>query len=341
MSVTASFRQAAAGLTGLQRAAIVLLALGDNYGRAIWEALDDDEIRALTVEMTQLGTIQAAVVENLLLDLSRQAAEGRLRGDIEGTRALLRKILPEHVVEDLIDSARGPDGRTMYQKLSNVSPTLIANFLKNEHPQTAAVVLSRLASEHTAKVIAALPRQFSEEVVSRMLTLGDVPRDILDRIDQTLRQEFIATLGRQSRRNPLERVAEVLNLMGRDDEQRLIASIERDSPETAGRVRSLMFTFDRLAEVPPGALQVIVRAVDSADLALALKGASEPVRDAVLASMTRRSAEALKSDMASLGLVRLREVDEARARIISVAKALEQRREISLTPERDDDEMVE
>jgi flagellar motor switch protein FliG len=327
-------------LSGLQRAAIVMLALGDEHGKAIWEQLDDEEIKLISGEMMQLGTIEAALVERLLQDVAVLAAAGPLRGDIEGTRALLSKVLPKAIVDDIIDSASGPAGRTMYQKLSNVSPVLLANFLKNEHAQTAAVILSRVQSEHAARVLAEFPPRLSEEVVQRMLTMSEVPREVLDRIDQTLRVEFIAALSRRSRRNPVDQMTEILSQMGRTDEQRLLGAIERGDPETAEKIRARMFSFDHLAGMPSPVIQAILRRVDRADLAKALKGAPERMRNLVFANVTKRAGLLLQKEMESLGPIRLREVDEAQSRIVAIARELEKDGEIDLSPATADDDLI-
>jgi flagellar motor switch protein FliG len=327
-------------LTGLQRAAIVMLALGEEHGKAIWEQLDDEEIKLISGEMMQLGTIEAPLVEKLLHEVAVLAATGPLRGDVERTRALLSKVLPKAIVDDIIDSASGPAGRTMYQKLSNVSPVLLANFLKNEHAQTAAVILSRVQTEHAARVLAEFPPRLSEDVVQRMLTMSEVPREVLDRIDQTLRVEFIAALSRRSRRNPVDQVTEILSLMARAEEQRLLSAIERSDPDTAEKIRAKMFSFEHLADMPNAVLQAILQRLDRIELAKALKGAPERVRNVLFANMTKRASILLQKEMDVLGPIRLREVDEAQARIVAIARQLEKEGAIDLSPASSDDDLI-
>ncbi|MFO1150934.1 MAG: flagellar motor switch protein FliG [Alsobacter sp.] len=319
-------------LTGLQRAAIVMLALGEEHGREIWNMLDEDEIKLVSSEMMQLGTVEAGLVEQLLREVAVIGASAPLRGDIEGTRALLSKVLPKAIVDEIIESANGPAGRTMYQKLSNVSPGLLANFLKNEHPQTAAVILSRVQTEHAARVLSEFPARLAEEVVQRMLTMEDVPREVLERIDQTLRVEFIAALNRRSRRNPIDQMSTILSAMTRAEGQRLLGAIERGDRETADKIRAKMFSFDHLAEMPIRVLHTILQRVDRSELAKALKGGPERLREAVMSTMTKRAGLLLQKEMELLGPIRLRDIDEAQSRIISIARQLEQQGEIDLAP---------
>src|SRR5438128_3127442 len=155
-------------LSGPKRAAILMLALGEQYGGKIWAMLDDDEVRQLSLEMSTLGTVEAGVVEDMLLEfVSRMSASGALMGNFDATERLLQQYLPSDRVHGIMDEIRGPAGRNMWEKLSNVQEEVLANYLKNEYPQTIAVVRSRRNSEHAARVLAILPEALSLDVVNR------------------------------------------------------------------------------------------------------------------------------------------------------------------------------
>ena len=157
-------------VAGPKRAAILMLALGEQYGGKIWSLLDDDEVRQLSLEMSTLGTVEVDTVEDMLLEfVSRMSASGALMGNFDATERLLQQYLPPERVNGIMDEIRGPAGRNMWEKLSNVQEEVLANYLKNEYPQTVAVVLSRLRPEHAARVLAILPEDFSLDVVNRML----------------------------------------------------------------------------------------------------------------------------------------------------------------------------
>src|SRR3954454_10797377 len=151
-------RRKGSPLSGPRRAAILMLALGEQYGGKVWSLLDDDEVRELSIVMSTLGTVEAEVVEDLLLEfVSRMSASGALMGTFDGTERLLQLYLTPERVNGIMDEIRGPAGRNMWEKLSNVQEEVLANYLKNEYPQTIAVVLSKLKPEHAARVLAILP----------------------------------------------------------------------------------------------------------------------------------------------------------------------------------------
>src|SRR5689334_9478410 len=171
---TLAGRQAANGtgrmLSGPERAAVLMLALGDQHGENVWKLLDDDELRTLSVTMSSLGTVEAEAVESLLLEfVSLLSASGALLGNYDATERLLQKYLPPDRVSNIMEEIRGPAGRNMWEKLSNVQEQVLANYLKNEYPQTVAVVLSKLKPEHAARVLAILPEETALDVVMRKI----------------------------------------------------------------------------------------------------------------------------------------------------------------------------
>src|SRR5450631_3206078 len=198
-------------LSGPEKAAVVLLALGEDH-KGIWQALDEDEIKEISQAMSGLGTVSSNAVESLLVEfVSGLSSTGAIMGSFEQTQRLLGAFLPTEKVDTLMEEIRGPAGRTMWDKLGNVNEAVLANYLKNEYPQTVAVVLSKIKSEHAARVLAALPEEFALEVVQRMLRMESVQRDILDKIEQTLRTEFMSNLARTSKRDSHEMMADIFN----------------------------------------------------------------------------------------------------------------------------------
>ena len=158
-----------------------------------------------------------------------------------------------------MEDLRGPAGRTMWDKLGNVNEAVLANYLKNEYPQTVAVVLSKLTSEHASRVLAVLPESFSMEVIMRMLRMGAVQKDVLESVEKTLRSEFMTNLGRTPRHDSHELMAEIFNNLDPATEDRFMTSLEETNSESAERIRALMFTFDDLARLDPTAVQVLLR----------------------------------------------------------------------------------
>ena len=325
-------------LSGPERAAVLMLSLGEQYGAKIWSLLDDDELRQLSVVMSTLGMIEAESVEKLMVEfVSRLSASGALMGDYDNTERLLQQYLPPERVGGIMDEIRGPAGRNMWEKLSNVQEEVLANYLKNEYPQTVAVVISKLRPEHAARVLAILPEDLSLDVVNRMLRMEAVQKEVIERVEQTLRTEFMSNIAQTRRRDAHEVMAEIFNNFDRQTETRFITALEEDNRESAERIKTLMFTFDDLVRLDTASAQTLMRHVDKDKLSVALKGASEPVRQFFLSNMSTRAAKMLVDDMQAMGPVRLRDVDEAQVLLVNLAKDLAAKGEIILSKQRDDE----
>jgi flagellar motor switch protein FliG len=325
-------------LNGPERAAVLMLAIGDQFGSKIWNMLDDDDLRQLSIAMSTLGTVDSQLVEELLLEfVGRLSASGALLGNYDATERLLCQYLPPERVAGIMDEIRGPAGRNMWEKLANVQEEVLANYLKNEYPQTVAVVLSKLAPEHAARVLAILPEDLGLDVISRMLRMEAIQKEVLERVEQTLRSEFMSSLSQTRRRDAHEVMAEIFNNFDRQTETRFMTSLEEANREAAERIKTLMFTFDDLVRLDAGSAQTLLRNVDKDKLAIALKGASETVRQFFLGNMSTRAAKMLVDDMQAMGPVRLRDVDEAQVMLVNAAKDLAAKGEIIISKSRDEE----
>jgi flagellar motor switch protein FliG len=221
-----------------------------------------------------------------------------------------------------------------------VNEAVLANYLKNEYPQTVAVVMSKIKPEHASRVLAALPEDFALEVVSRMLRMEPVQKDILDKIENTLRIEFMSNLARTQKRDSHEMMAEIFNNFDRQTEARFIAALEERNRDSAERIKALMFTFEDLGKLDPGSVQTLLRAVEKDKLALALKGSTDTLRDVFFSNMSERAGKILREDMEAMGPVRLKDVDEAQMRMVNVAKDLANKGEIMISSKQEDDELI-
>jgi flagellar motor switch protein FliG len=330
----------AARLSGPEKAAVVLLALGEDHA-GVWKQLDEEEIKVISQAMAGLGQVTAGVVEDLLVEFVSGMGGGNITGSIELTQRLLSSIMPGDKVDSMMEEIRGPAGRTMWDKLGNVNEAVLANYLKNEYPQTVAVVLSKIKSEHAARVLTCLPEDFALECVTRMLRMEPVQREILDKIEQTLRTEFMSNLARTSKRDSHEMMADIFNAFDRQTETRFITALEERNREAAERIRALMFVFEDLSKLDPGGVQTLLRTVEKDQLALALKGASDALRDMFFTNMSERAAKIMREDMETMGPVRLREVEQAQMAMVQAAKDLANKGEIVLVGAGgDDDELV-
>jgi flagellar motor switch protein FliG len=327
-------------MSGPQKAATFMLAVGEEHASKLFAMMHEDEIRDISQAMASLGTVSAVAVE----DLAREFAEtigqtGNLVGTWETTERMLLRTLPRERVSQIMEEIRGPAGRTMWDKLGNVNEAVLANYLKNEYPQTVAVVLTKVKSEHAARVLSMLPESFAMEVVMRMLRMESVQKEALEGVEKTLKAEFMSNLARAQRRDAHEMMAEIFNNLDRQSESRILAALEERNRDAAERIRALMFTFDDLVRLDGMGVQVLIRNVPKEQLLLALKGASESLRDLFLKNMSERAGKMFKEDLANLGPVRLREVDEAQAAVVVMAKDLAAQGQITLQEGRED-EMV-
>jgi flagellar motor switch protein FliG len=327
-------------LHGSEKAAILLLSLGED-AKPIWDRLDDDELREISSAMSNLGPVKAEMVEFLIKDfVNRLSGSGAVTGSYEQTHRLLLQFLPAEKVDGLMEELRGPAGRTMWDKLGNVNEQVLANYLKNEYPQTVAVILSKIKSDHAARVLTALPPEFALEVIQRMLRMEPVQRDILEKIESTLRTEFMTNLARTSKRDSHEQMAAIFNNFDRQTEGRFIALLEDKNKDSADRIRSLMFVFEDLSKLDPGGIQTLLRNVDKEKLGLALKGANDEMRNLFMSNMSERAAKIMRDDMSAMGPVKLKDVESAQQEMVVVAKALADRGEIMLADGGGQDELI-
>lgn len=341
MSNAASTTEDLRSVTGPEKAAILLLALGEEHGPTIWEKLDDEEIKEVSQVMSNLGSVNPNLTEKLLIDfVSNMSGTGSLMGSFDATERLLNRFLDDDRVGNVMEEIRGPAGRTMWDKLANVNETVLANYLKNEYPQTVAVIMSKIRPEHAARVLSSLPEDFSLEVVARMLRMETVNRDILDKIEQTLRTEFMSNLARTTRRDSHELMAEIFNNFDRNTEGRFLTTLEERNRDSAERIRALMFTFEDLNQLDPASVQTLLRRFDKDKLGLALKGASDGLRDMFFSNMSERAGKLLREDMETMGPVRLKDVDEAQMLMVNTAKELAAEGEIMLADSKGEDELI-
>jgi len=345
MAPTAQQTRTAAGapsnLTGPQKAAVLLLALGREHGKVIWDDFDDEEVKVISLAMSEVGNVNPREVEDLLVDfVTQMSATGAVMGNFDSTERLLNEFLTGDRVDQIMEEIRGPAGRNMWEKLSNVQENVLASYLKNEYPQTVAVVLSKLKSDHAAKVLGILPDDFALEVVNRMLAMESVQKEILDKVEDTLRSEFMSNLAQTSRRDAHEQMAEIFNNFDRQTESRFLTTLEEGNRESAERIKNLMFTFEDLGKLDPGSAQTLLRNVERDRLSIALKGASDAMRDFFFANMSERAGKMLKEDMEVMGPVRLSDVDETQTLMVNMAKDLAAKGEIVIASNKGEDELV-
>ena len=329
------------GINGPEKAAILLMSLGEQQAAALFSQMDDEEIKEISQVMAGLGTVSSNIVERLFVEFAEQVSStGSLVGSLDSTERLLTKVLGEDRVADIMEEIRGPAGRTMWDKLANVNENVLANYLKNEYPQTVAVILAKISQLHAAKVLATLPENFAMEVVMRMLRMEAVNKEIERDVERVLRTEFMSNLARTNRRDSHEMMAEIFNSLDRATESRFLSALEERNKDSAEKIRSLMFTFEDLNRLDPAGVQTLLRAVDKDKMTIALKGASEELRDLFFSNMSERAGKLLREDMQSMGPIRLKDVEDAQTAMVQSAKDLADRGEIVLGGSGGDDQLV-
>ncbi len=328
-------------LSGAEKAAVLLLALGEEQTARVFEHMDDDEIMEISQTMANLGKVSANVVERLLVDFSENiSSTNTLIGTLDSTERLLEKALGKERVNNIMEEIRGPAGRTMWEKLGNVNEEILANFLQKEYPQTVAVVMTKINPEHAARVLSILPEGFAMEVIMRMLRIETVQKEILEDVEKILRTEFMSNLARTNRRDSHELMADIFNNLERNIGNKFMEALEERSQDSAEKIRNLMFTFEDLQNLDPSGIQTLIRSADKEKLPIALKGATEEMQDLFFSNMSERAAKIMREDMAAMGPVRLKDVEEAQSSLVTTAKDLADKGEITIASGDAEDELI-
>ncbi len=325
-------------LSGVRKAAMLMLVIGDTHARMLSERLAIDEMKAITREMTDLGRIQGTDVEVLLREFTSVMGAGfGVVGTYDTAKQLLSSILDDDKVALIMKDIGGHPGGNIWEKLSKVDDNLLASFLKNEYPQTIAVVLAQVRTDHAARLVSQLPKELAIEAMMRMLRLDTVQEDIMTDVEDLLRIEFMANASGGPPKDQHEVMAEIFNFFDRTTETSFMEMLEERNKESAELIRSLMFTFDDLNKLDAQAIQLLLRNVDNTRLGLALKAGKDELKELFFGNMSERAAKILREDMENMGPVRVKDVEEAQSEIVIAAKALIDSGEITIASDNDDD----
>jgi flagellar motor switch protein FliG len=311
-------------LSGVDKAAIFIMTLDEDVAAAIIEKLDEEEMKELSHAMAHLGQVSPDIVAEVVRDFKSHMSDTvSVVGNVKRTEDFLIKALGKDRVEVLLEEIRGPAGRNIWAKLANVNEEVLANYLKNEYPQTTALILTKLPSGHVAKVLANFSNDYGFEVVKRMIVMDPVKNEVLENVVvKNLRNEFISKLSKIQKQDSYKKVADTFNQMERTVADALMTRLNDYDKESAEIVKNLMFTFDDIVKLDKLAIQSILKNVDNSKLPVALKGAPTPIREMFLNNMSQRAAKILQDEIETMGPVRLKDVDEAQGKIIAVIKDL-------------------
>ncbi len=312
---------------GPLKAAVFLLAMGEQFTAEVFKHLKQEEVRKVSSIMAQVQNIPGEAVQKVLEEVREKMAvvQGEVSVPVED---FLKKVLftsmPEEQAQQLYEEILRQLHPSTFQKLSSLEPKVIVNFLINEHPQTIAVILAHLEPELSAEILEQLPENLQSDVMLRIANLEKISPDIVAEIDRVLEEElFSVEMSDATKVGGAEKVAEILNNVDRTLEDNLMEQIEENSEELAEEIKKLMFKFEDLLEVDDAAIVALLKEISTDELKLALKAASDELKEKFFSNMSERAGLMLKEDLETMGPVKLKDVEQAQQAIIRVAKRLE------------------
>lgn len=319
-------------LSGKQKAAIFLIKLGSERAAHIMQKLEDTEIKQLTEEMSKWEKIPGQVTDKTLKEFHRLSLARKYssQGGKEYAKEVLERALNDHKAVDIIDNLGKDSESDLLSLLENVDLQQLLNFLRSEHPQTIALILSYLKSEQAAVILQALGKELQAEVTMRIVSIGEISPGIVKKIERVLSRE-LSHLSQEAKLRAVggtRATAEILSHVDRATEKEILERLEKKNFSLAEEVKKLMFVFEDILALDDRAIQRVLREVDTKDLSLALKGASKDLKEKFFKNMSARATETIKEDMELMGPVRVRQVEEVQQKIVDTTKKLEEAGEI-------------
>ncbi|MFA7382653.1 MAG: flagellar motor switch protein FliG [Desulfurivibrionaceae bacterium] len=329
-------------LTGPEKAAVFLLTVGEEFASQVFQRLDPEDIKQVGRQMARIDKVDKEDLTALVNEFKSDSGDTDifLSGN-ELLESALKRAMSSDKAREILDEIRSDWKLTLFQKARKLEPKVLVNFLRNEHPQTVALVLSVLEPTQAAHVIMEFNEDVQVEVMMRMAELDKVSPEILVDVDRVLQDELLSVEGMEGQRlGGVAAVAEILNNADRGLEASILEGIEEQRETLADEIRRLMFVFEDLMGVDDRGIQAILKEVSTDDLKMALKVASEELRTKVFGCMSSRAVEMLKEDMEIMGPTRIKDVEAAQQAILKIAKRLEQEGKIQLTSGGGEDEFV-
>ncbi|NEU29375.1 flagellar motor switch protein FliG [bacterium LRH843] len=330
-------------LTGKQKAAILLISLGPDVSAQIYKHLSEEEIEQLTLEISNVRKVDSGMKEQILEQFHSLvlAQDYIAQGGIGYAKSILEKALGEENAMDIINRLTSTLQVRPFDFARKSDPAQILNFIQNEHPQTIALILSYLESVQAGQILSELPQEVQADVAKRIALMDSTSPEIINEVETILEQKLSSTISRDyTDTGGIESVVEVLNSVDRSTERTILDALEIQDPELAEEIKKRMFVFEDIVTLDNRSIQRVIRDVENEDLQLSLKGASEEVKEIIFGNMSQRMAESFKEEMEYMGPVRLRDVEEAQSRIVSVIRRLEETGEIVIARGGGDDIIV-
>jgi len=321
-------------LSGVQKAAILLIALGPEKSAAIFKHLKEDEIEELTLEIANTRSISPQAKEDVLNEFYQVclAQQYIAEGGIGYAKDLLEKALGEEKAQDVITKLTASLQVRPFEFIRKTDPSQVLNFIQDEHPQTIAMILSYLAPGQSAMILGALTPEKQAEVAKRIAMMDRTSPDVIKEVERVLERKLASLLNQDyTIAGGVDAIVDILNTVDRGTEKHIMESLEIEQPELADEIRKKMFVFEDILLLDDRAIQRVLRDVDNNDLGIALKGANEEVQNVIFKNLSKRLAAMIKEDMEFMGPVRMKDVEEAQQKIVGIIRKLEDSAEIVIS----------
>ncbi len=318
-------------LSGAQKAAIIMVNLPQEITAQIMKSLPPDDIKDITVEMAKIEDmdeeIQRAVFEEFLKMTKNKFITA---GGVDFLRNTLEKVLGPEEAKEILKNVESVVNKSGFRRLKSIDPYYLASILSNEHPQTVALILSYMDEDFAGKVIDGMSEELQAEIIKRIAQIDQISPHVMKDIEKSLENKLMTVQGGRKSVGGIHKVAKLLNKASRATERSVLSILEQENKELVEKIRELMFVFEDIVKLDDRAMQKIVKSIDSKDLALALKAASEEVKAKFFNNMSQRAVEMIKDEIEYMGPVKITVVEEAQKRIVEVVRKLEQSGEIAI-----------
>ncbi len=319
---------------GPKKAAIVMVALGTRASSEIFKNLNDFEVELLTTEIAKLENINHEIRDAVLEEFHTLALAHQYisQGGVEYAREILENALGKSKAGEILEKVKQSIRTTGFNLLENVDPKQLVNFIQKEHPQTIALLLAHMQPPQAALIISSLPQELQVDVATRIATMESISPETLNQVEEVLIDQVKALFGGDvSEIGGVKAVAEMLNSVDRGAEKNILGNLERENPELATEIKNLMFVFEDVMLLDDRSMQRVLKEIDTKELSMALKGASDELQEKFFRNMSSRAGEMIKEDMEFMGPIRLKDVEEVQQRIVDVIRRLEEDGEIFIS----------
>lgn len=336
-------RAATSDLTGKQKAAVLLISLGPDVASQVFKYLSDDEIEKLTLEIANSRTISQDIKDGVMSEFHQMcmAKEYISSGGLNYAREVLEKALGSEKAQGILNRLTSSLQIRPFDFARKTDPGQLLNFIQNEHPQTIALIMAYLQPEQSSAILSALSADQQVDVAKRIATMDRTSPDVIKDVERILERKLSSMVTQDfNSSGGIGSIVEILNRVDRSTERTIIENLEVQDPELAEEIKKRMFVFEDIVMLDDRSLQLVLRDVDSKDLALALKASSSEVGEKVYKNMSKRAADMLREEIEYMGPVRIRDVEEAQQKIVAVIRRLEEAGEIVVSRGRGDEIIV-